>query len=371
MNKNIAVLEGDGIGPEIMAEAIKVLKVIAQKYRHSFNLNYASFGANAYLIHQDPFPQSTKDICDKADAILKGPIGLAVTDMNSIPTEMRPEAAVLSLRKRYDTFANYRPVVLPKSLADFSPLRPEIIGEGIDILMMRELVGGIYFGKKVEGIDRNMESATDDCTYTGEQIERFAYVAFEEARKKGNKLTNVHKANALATSRLWNAVFEEIAKQYPDVKVTSMLVDNVAYQLVINPSQFNGVMALENFQGDILTDLGAGIIGSLGLMPSACLNPKTGKGYFEPAHGSAPDIAGQNISNPYSMIGCIAFMLEKSFSLNQESNVVWEALNKVFADGFRTKELARNNTILEKIISTTQFGDKVTENILNYKEHPN
>lgn len=366
MDKKIAVLEGDGIGPEIMTEALKVLSIIAKKYNHSFNILPALFGAQAYFTHKDPFPQSTKEICDEADAILKGPIGLAVADMDKIPTDIRPEAAVLSLRKRYDTFANYRPVILPKSCADFSPLKPEIVGEGIDILMMRELVGGIYFGKKEEGSDTGMQYAVDTCKYTREQIERFANVVFEEAGKKGNRLTNVHKKNALATSRLWNTVFEEVAKQYPDVNVTSRLVDNVAYQLVINPTQFNGVMALENFQGDILTDEGGGIIGSLGLMPSACLNPETGKGYFEPAHGSAPDIAGQNIANPYAMIGCIAFMLDKSFGLEKESGEIWNALNQVFADGFRTQELAKKGIPLEKVISTTKFGDKVTENILNY-----
>ena len=363
MYKSIAVLEGDGIGPEIMSEGIKVLSTIAQKYSHSFDLKKASFGAKAYFEHGHPFPEETKKVCDDSDAILKGPIGLALTEMKKIPTEMAPEgAALLPLRKRYDTFANYRPVILPKSCADFSPLKSDRLGEGIDIMMMRELVGGIYFGEKVEGKATGMQYSRDDCHYTREQIERFAHVCFKEAQKRKSQLTNVHKSNVLATSRFWNAIFEDVAKQYADVKLTPMLVDNVAYQLVVNPAQFNGVMALENMQGDILTDQAGGILGSLGLMPSACLNPQTGRGYYEPAHGSAPDIAGKNIANPYSMIGSVAFMLEKGFGLEQESKEVWNALTNVFAEGYRTKELAKN-TPLEKILTTSQFGDNVVANI--------
>jgi len=364
MDKTIAILEGDGIGPEIMAEGLKALDAIAKKYNHSFNLKHAPFGANAYFKRGHPFPEETKRICDEADAILKGPIGLAFSEMKKIPAEFGPEiAGLLSLRKRYETFANYRPVYLPKVCADFSPLKKEKIGGGIDILMMRELVGGIYFGEKIEGKATNMQYARDDCYYTREQIERFAHVCFKEAQKKNGKLTNVHKSNVLATSRFWIAIFEEVAQQYPGVKVTPMLVDNVAYQLVVNPSQFNGVMALENMQGDILTDEAGGVLGSLGLMPSACLNPQTGRGYYEPAHGSAPDIAGKNIANPYSMIGSVAFMLEKSFGLEKESKDVWNALTSVFADGHRTKELS-NNTPAEKILSTSEFGDLVVKNIL-------
>lgn len=365
VQKNIAVLEGDGIGPEIMREGIKALNAISQKYSYIFNLIYSPFGAKAYFDNGHPFPDETKKNCDEADAILKGPIGLALSEMKKIPTEYAPEgAALLPLRKRLDTFANYRPVVLPKSCAEFSPLKPEVIGDGIDILMMRELVGGIYFGEKVEGKATGMQYARDDCYYTKEQIERFAHISFQEARKRNSKLTNVHKSNVLATSRFWNAIFEEVSKQYSDVKLEPMLVDNVAYQLVVKPTQFNGVMSFENMQGDILTDQANGILSSLGLMPSACLNPQTGKGYYEPAHGSAPDIAGKDMANPYSMIGSVAFMLEKSFGLEQESRDVWNALTNVFAEGYRTKELSNKNTPLERIISTSKFGDLVVKNIL-------
>lgn len=364
IHKNIAILEGDGIGPEIMREGTKVLNAIGQKYGHRFDNVYSSFGAQAYFAFGHPFPDKTKQVCDNADAILKGPIGLSVAEMKKIPSEFAPEgAALLPLRRRYDTFANFRPVILPKSCADFSPLRSEIVGDGIDIMMIRELTGGIYFGSKIEGKSQGMMFARDDCHYTREQVERISHVAFQEARKKNSLLTNVHKANVLATSRFWNGVFEDVAKAYPDVKTSSMLVDNVACQLVVNPRQFNGVMLLENMQGDILTDQAGGILGSLGLMPSACVGPK--KNYFEPAHGSAPDIAGKGIANPYSMIGSVAFMLEKSFGLEQEANDVWNALTAVFADGFRTKELARKNTLESKILTTSQFGDQVVAKILN------
>ena len=362
VEKTIAVLEGDGIGPEIMREGVKVLNAVSEKYGHRFNLVYSPFGASAYFSHGHPFPETTKAVCDGADAIIKGPVGLALSDIRRIPIEMSPEReGVLQLRKRFDAYANYRPVVLPKSCADFSPLRAELIGEGIDILMMRELVGGIYFGNKVEGRDTGMQYASDECHYTRQQIERFAHVAFKEARKKGSRLTSVHKANVLATSRFWNAIFEDVAKQYTDVKFESMLVDNVAYQLIIRPTQFNGVMAFENMQGDILTDQAGGVLGSLGLMPSACLNPETGRGYFEPSHGSAPDIAGKNVANPYSMVGSVAFMLDKSFGLEEEAKDVGGALIGVFANGFRTRELARASTSLERVVSTSQFGDLVVK----------
>jgi 3-isopropylmalate dehydrogenase len=367
MKKTIAILEGDGIGPEIMKEGIKVLNAVSKKYKHNFELKYAAFGAKAYFDHGHPFPEDTKKICDKADAILKGPIGLALAEMKKIPPEFSPEgAALLPLRARYDTYANFRPVVLPLSFADFSPLKKERLGTGINIMMIRELVGGNYFGKKVEGKDTNMQYSIDEGKYESSQVKRIAKVAFEEARKRKSKLTNVSKPNVMAEGRFWNAIVDEISKNYPDVALEHYIVDNMAFQLMINPSRFNGVVLMENMQGDILTDQAGGILGSLGLMPSACLNPETGRGYYEPAHGSAPDIAGKNIANPYSMIGSVAFMLEKSFGLEKESKLVWDALTQVFAQGFRTGELAGKDTPKEKILSTTQFGDKVVE-IINSK----
>jgi 3-isopropylmalate dehydrogenase len=365
MTKNIAVLPGDGIGPEIVKESTKVLNAIGKKFGHTFNLEYADFGAESYFKVGHPFPDSTKSICNKSDAIIKGPVGLSLERMNEIPVEFRPEAgAILPLRALYQTFANFRPVYLPAKFADFSPLKKELIGGGIDILMVRELIGGIYFGKKVEGKETGYKYSSDDCSYTYEQVAQVAHVAFKEALKKKNKkLFNVHKANVLATSRFWNYVVEQVKKDYPEVIYSSILVDNAAYQLVVNPTQFNGVMLLENMQGDILTDQAGGILGSLGLMPTACMGPT--KCYVEPAHGSAPDIAGKNIANPYSMIGSVALMLEKCFGLTKESELIWEALENVFGDGFRTPELGRSISDKSKILSTTEFGAKVLNYIVN------
>jgi len=363
MKKTIAILEGDGIGPEIMREAVKVLKVVADKYGHTFDLIHAPFGASAYFSHGSPFPDETKRICDEADVIAKGPVGLAVEDMHRIPQEHRPElGAILPLRQRYDTFANFRPVRLPASLKSFSPLKDEVIGDGIDILMIRELVGGIYFGDKVEGSTTEMKYARDDCIYKAEDVRRVAMVAFEEARKRNTKLTNIHKANVLATSRFWREIVEAVAEDYPDVPHQSVLVDNAAFQLVVNPTQFNGVMLLENMQGDILTDQAGGIIGSLGLMPSACIGPE--KGYVEPAHGSAPDIAGKNMANPYSMIGSIAMLLEECLALPEEASDIWNSIFKIFEEGFITSDLLAPWHREKKILTTSQFGEKVVLNIL-------
>ncbi|MBU0482728.1 MAG: 3-isopropylmalate dehydrogenase [Proteobacteria bacterium] len=358
MKKKIAVLEGDGIGPEITAEGLKVLAAIEKKYDHSFQIKHAPFGANAYFSHGTPFPDEAKQICDEADGIIKGPVGLAVEKMATIPQEFRPEiGAILPLRKRYNTFLNFRPVFLPKALAHFSPIREEIIGEGIDILMIRELVGGIYFGDKKEGSATGMEYASDDCIYTRKQVEDIAHAAFVEARKKGSPLFNVHKANVLATSRFWNDIVAEVSGEYKDVELHSILVDNAAFQLVKNPRQFNGVMLLENMQGDILTDQAGGILGSLGLMPSACIGPE--KGYVEPAHGSAPDIAGQNIANPYSMIGSVAFLLDKCFGLIEESDAIWNAMFRLFAEGYTTPELAGRKPDGDTVLTTGEFGDRI------------
>ena len=218
MQKTIAVLEGDGIGPEIVREAVKVLRTIEARHDHHFELKYAPFGAGAYFTDGSPFPEKTVAICDDADAIIKGPVGLAVEKMDSIPQEFRPEVgAILPLRRRYDTFANFRPVRLPSALAAFSPLKREVIGDGLDIMMIRELVGGIYFGEKTEGPETGMKYAQDDCTYTGEQVRRVAEVAYAEARRMKSRLTNIHKANVLATSRFWRETVEEGGRGDPAV----------------------------------------------------------------------------------------------------------------------------------------------------------
>ena len=413
MQANIAVLEGDGIGPEIMREGLKVLNAIEKKYSHQFSPYSAPFGAQAYFNEGSCFPDFTKKMCRDATAILKGPVGLdakATKELKARGVKMEKDT-VLALREMFDSYCNYRPVTLHSQLADFSPLRAEFIDTGLAIMMMRELTGGIYFGKKEEGVVAGKivaDQARDDCVYTKHQIKRFAHACFTEADKRKTSLTNVHKANVLATSRLWNACFTEVAHHYQHVPFREMLVDSLATALITNPTSLNGVLALENLQGDIITDQGGGIIGSLGLMPSACINPETGKGYFEPAHGSAPDIAGKGIANPYSMIGSVAFMLQH-LGLENEARDVLRAQDRVFAQGYRTRELSRilsnsqkrarvqaagvlfpaftesmgymltreefdgivtrgyeqhDREVEKKVILTSQFGDKVVENIL-------
>jgi 3-isopropylmalate dehydrogenase len=353
----IAVLAGDGIGPEIMAEALKVLKVIEARNDVSFELMPSAFGANAYFECGHPFPQATIDSCDAADAILKGPIGLSHEASQKIPVDMLPErAALLPMRRRYNTFANFRPVSLPKALAHFSPLKPEIIGEGIDLIMVRELVGGLYFGEKEEGVnDEGLRYVRETLEYDEGQIKRILHEAFKIAMRRKKVLHNIHKSNVLKSSVLWNEIIEEISPQYPEVKVVHILVDAAATLLCLNPTQFD-VMVMENMFGDILSDQGGGILGSLGLMPSACLGPD--KAYYEPSHGSAPDIAGKNIANPYSMIGSVAMMLENSFDMSDEAENVWAAMQGVFADGFSTADLSKPGSGVT-MISTQEFGERV------------
>ena len=353
----IAVLEGDGIGPEIMQEAIKILTFIGARNDIKFDLKSAPFGAAAYFSDGHPFPAETKKICDEADAILKGPIGLNHEDSKKIPVDLQPErGALLPLRKRYNTFANFRPVFLPQGLAHFSPLRPEIIGKGIDLIMIRELVGGLYFGAKETGINEDGKRfVNESLEYNEDQIKRIAKVAFDTARKRKKVLHNIHKSNVLKSSVLWNEVIDEVGKDYPDIKVIPILVDAAATYLCLNPTQFD-VMVMENMFGDILSDQGGGILGSLGLMPSACVGPN--KAYYEPSHGSAPDIAGQGIANPYSMIGSVAMMLEMSFNMDGESKNVWRAMQSVFSQGFSTPDLSAPESDLE-LISTEKFGDLV------------
>ena len=353
----IALLDGDGIGPEIMVEAVKILDLIAERNNIEFDLRPAPFGASAYFSHGHPFPDETKAICDEADAILKGPIGLNHEDSKKIPIDLQPErGALLPLRRRYNTFANFRPVVLPKGLAHFSPLKTSVIGRGIDFIIIRELVGGLYFGAKETGINEDGKRyVNESLEYNEDQIKRIARVAFDTARKRKKVLHNIHKSNVLKSSVLWNEIIGEIGADYPDVEVIHILVDAAATYLCLNPTQFD-VMVMENMFGDILSDQAGGILGSLGLMPSACIGPK--KAYYEPSHGSAPDIAGQGIANPYSMIGSVAMMLEMSFGMEEEAKKVWQAMQGVFTQGFSTPDLSQPDSDL-KLISTEGFGDLV------------
>ena len=357
----IALLDGDGIGPEIMAEAVKIINLVAERNQVDFELESGAFGATAYFSHGDSFPDETKALCDSADAILKGPIGLSHEESKKIPVDMQPErGALLPLRRRYDTFANFRPVYLPKVIAHFSPLKEEIIGDGIDFIIIRELVGGLYFGNKETGVTENGKRfVTESLEYDEDQIVRIARVAFETAHKRQGVLHNIHKSNVLKSSVLWNEVVEEVGRDFPDVQVKHILVDAAATYLCLNPGQFD-VMVMENMFGDILSDQGGGILGSLGLMPSACMGPN--KAYYEPSHGSAPDIAGQKIANPYSMIGSVAMMLEMSFGMDSEARNVWQAMQSVFAQGFSTPDLSKPGSDV-KMISTDGFGDLVAEEL--------
>ncbi len=358
----IALLDGDGIGPEIMAEAIKILRLVGIRNNITFELLPGAFGANAYFSHGHSFPDETKVLCDEADAILKGPIGLNHKESKKIPVDMQPErGALLPLRRRYDTFANFRPVYLPKGIAHFSPLKPEIIGDGIDLIIIRELVGGLYFGNKEVGTnDKGKRYVHETLEYDEDQIARIAKVAFDTAQKRKKVLHNIHKSNVLKSSVLWNEIVGEVGIDYPDVEVEHILVDAAATYLCLNPRQFD-VMVMENMFGDILSDQGGGILGSLGLMPSACVGPE--KAYYEPSHGSAPNIAGEGIANPYSMIGSVAMMLEMSFNMTQEARNIWQAMQSVFAQGYSTADLSTPGSDI-KMIKTNEFGDIVAKEIV-------
>jgi 3-isopropylmalate dehydrogenase len=352
----IAVLPGDAIGPEIMAQALRVFDVVRQHRDVEFELIECPFGASAYFSHGQAFPEETKVVCDQVDAILKGPVGLSHAESLKIPVEEQAErGAILPLRARYNTFANFRPIFLSKDMAHFSPLKPEIIRDGIDILLIRELVGGLYFGAKERGTnDAGLRYVKETLEYDEAQIRQVQRVAFEQAQLRKKRLHNIHKSNVLMSSVLWNEVLEEVRVDYPDVEVVHLLVDAAATALCLNPGQFD-VMVMENMFGDILSDQGGGILGSLGLMPSACIGPD--KAYYEPSHGSAPDIAGQNIANPYSMIGSVAMMLEMSFAMADESRAVWDAMRSVFEAGYSTADLSAGGSA--KVVSTDEFGDRV------------
>jgi len=358
----IAILAGDGIGPEIMQEGVKVLKVIEERNDVEFELVDAPFGASAWFSHGSSFPEETQNLVDQVDAVVKGPIGLSHEESKQIPVDEQPErGALLPLRKRLNTYANFRPVFLPKALGHFSPLKPEVIGDGIDMIMVRELVGGLYFGQKDTGVDDNGKRYVREMLeYDEDQIQNILHEGFKIAQNRKKVLHNIHKSNVLKSSVLWNEILEEVATEYPDVEVRNILVDAAATALCLNPGQFD-VMVMENMFGDILSDQGGGILGSLGLMPSACLG-HDGKAYYEPSHGSAPDIAGQKIANPYSMIGSMAMMLEYSFGMKEEARNVWDAMQSVFAAGYSTADLSKPGSGV-KMISTDAFGDKVVEHL--------
>jgi 3-isopropylmalate dehydrogenase len=349
MSKLIAVLPGDGIGPEIIHEARKTLDAVSARFGLSFEYQEALVGGIAYDKTGHPLPEETLNMCKKADAILFGAVGGPKWDTIQPPT-LRPEAgALLPLRKHLGLFANIRPAKLYPALTGASALNPEAIAGGLDILVIRELTGGIYFGEK--GRTENGTRAFDTCVYSAEEIERIARVGFEAARKRGKKLCSVDKANVLETSRLWRETVSRIASEYPEIELSHMLVDNCAMQLVRNPKQFD-VIVTENMFGDILSDEASMLTGSLGMLPSASLG-KGSFGLYEPIHGSAPDIAGRNIANPLAAILSAAMMLRFSFEMEEAAQAIEEAVQQALVQGARTADIALSG---EQTVGTTEMG---------------
>ena len=355
MTYDIALLHGDGIGPEIVSSACRVLEKIAEKYGHEFNFHPYDIGGVAIDKHGVPLPEETIRGCLAADSVLLGAVGGPKWD--SFPGSMRPEKALLGIRAAMNLFTNLRPAKIYPALRGECPLRDEVIGDGFDIMIVRELTGGIYFGERGMREGKYGEEAFDTEAYSRMEIERIARVAFETARKRRSKLTSIDKANVLETSRLWRRVVHEIAAEYPDVECCDMLVDNAAMQLVRNPGQFD-VIVTSNMFGDILSDEASQITGSIGMLPSASLNETT-RGLYEPIHGSAPDIAGQNKANPIATILSGAMMLLYSFGLSKESDDIVRAVDEVLEAGYRTADLAHGGESL----GTKEITDKIIERI--------
>jgi len=358
MTKNIAVIKGDGIGPEIVTEAIKVLDRIAEKYGHTFNYEQLLMGGCSIDAYGVPLTDETIEHCMASDAVLMGSIGgnTSTSPWYQLPPQLRPEAGLLGLRKALGLFANLRPCVLFPQLSGACPLKEEISAKGFDMLIMRELTGGLYFGERRTEEIRGVMTAVDTLKYDENEIRRIAVKAFDVAMKRNKKVTSVDKANVLDTSRLWRKVIEEVAKDYPEVKYEHMLVDNCAMQLVKDPAQFD-VMVTENMFGDILSDEASMITGSIGMLASASMN-ESKFGLYEPSGGSAPDIAGQNKANPIATILSAAMMLRYSFDMTAEADAVEAAVNKVLDTGYRTGDIMSEGM---KLVSCSEMGDKISE----------
>lgn len=356
--KKIAVLAGDGIGPEVMAEAIKVLKVCEKKFGIAFDCTSADVGGAAIDNHGEALPASTLKVCEESEAVLFGSVG--GPKWESLPPEKQPErAALLPLRKHFDLFCNLRPAKIFPSLKSSSPLAPSVVENGFDILCVRELTSGIYFGspKGREG-EGAQEKAFDTLVYNRSEIERIAKMAFEAAQKRRKKVVSVDKANVLTTMVFWREVVSEIAKDYPDVELSHMYIDNAAMQVVRNPGQFD-VMLCGNMFGDIISDECAMITGSMGMLCSASINEQK-FGLYEPAGGSAPDIAGKGIANPIAQILSAAMMLRYSLNLGQAADAIDAAVAKTLEDGIFTGDIAPAGTAS---VNTAQMGDAVAERI--------
>ncbi len=360
MDYKVGVIRGDGIGPEIIAEAVKVLDRVAEKYGHKFDYTDILLGGASIDACGEPLTQDALETAGNCDAVLMGSIGgdTTTSPWYQLPAHLRPEAGLLALRKGLGLFANMRPAYLYEELKEACPLKEEIIGSGFDLVVMRELTGGLYFGERKTSEEDGVLKAVDTLTYNENEIRRIAIRGFEIAMKRRKKVTSVDKANVLDSSRLWRKVVNEVAKDYPEVDLEHMLVDNCAMQLVRDPKQFD-VILTENMFGDILSDEASMVTGSIGMLSSASL--KEGSfGLYEPSHGSAPDIAGKDLANPIATILSAAMMLRYSFNLDQEADAVEQAVDQVLKDGYRTVDIMSEG--MEQV-GTCRMGDLITERI--------
>jgi len=351
---NVAVLPGDGIGPEIMAEAVRVLKSVGEKFSVQFALTEALVGGASIDANGVPLTDAVLEQTLSSDAVLLGAVG--GTKWEALDYSIRPERALLALRKELGLFANLRPARIYKDLISASTLKPEVI-DGVDLIVIRELTGGLYFGtpKGVEKLPDGSERGVNTMVYTTSEIERIARIGFEVARKRGKKLCSVDKANVLETTELWRRVVVNVSKDYPDVSLSHMYVDNCAMQLIRNPKQFD-VIVTENTFGDILSDEASMLTGSIGMLPSASIGATKNRAMYEPIHGSAPDIAGKGIANPIATILSVAMMLKYSFDMEDASELIEAAVEKVLAKGYRTADIAVAG---EKVTSCSEMGSAV------------
>ena len=355
MNKNIAVIRGDGIGPEIVNQALLVLDKVAEIYGHTFTYKDVDMGGCAIDKYGEPLPAAELKKCLDSDSVLLGAVG--GDKWNDVPGDKRPEKGLLKLRAGMNVYSNNRPAKIWPQLSSASPLKQSIVEKGIDFIIVRELTGGIYFGEhKTEG-----DSAVDIMAYNEAEIERIARIGFETARKRNKKLCSVEKSNVLDTSRLWKKVVHRLAEEYPDVELSDMLVDNCAMQIVKNPAQFD-VIVTENMFGDILSDEASMITGSIGMIPSSSLGDTT-VGLYEPIHGSAPDIAGKDIANPIGTILSAAMMLKYSFDMEKESDAIEKAVYDVLEEGYRTQDIMPSNDTTCKKVGCSKMGQLILEKL--------
>lgn len=357
MTYKIAILAGDGIGPEVMREALKVLKVVEKLFFTKFAFFEAEIGGSAYDAYGCHFPENTQQICQQCDAILLGSIGGPISEQHIPKWKDCEKNALLSLRKLFGFYLNLRPIKLSPNLKHLSPIKEIYIQNGIDILCIRELIEDVYFGEHITKVENGKEKASDSMYYTEDAIERIAIAAFTYAKNRRRKVTSIDKANVLDTSKLWRRVTEKVAKKFPECSLQHMLVDNCAMQLIKNPTQFD-VLLMPNLFGDILSDQASALTGSLGLIPSASLNT-SGFGLYEPMGGSAQDIAGKNIANPIAQILSVALMLRYSFKMQQAALCIEESIQSVLANNIGTCDLH-----FTKSISTDAMGDAIVEKML-------